>query len=122
MLAREPGKELEVLQLLDDVIDVSNIKPFLKLSDKWGRANQLPTAEHIPSEEEIQRIEDTMIKEGHYTPTGAVPSEYDQSSSAARSDERIIEDEIESEEDLTDIESYSKTGGAMDLDRIQRLV
>ncbi|KAJ2610642.1 hypothetical protein EV177_003872 [Coemansia sp. RSA 1804] len=122
MLAREPGKELEVLQLLDDVIDVSNIKPFLKLSDKWGRANQLPTAEHIPSEEEIQRIEDAMIKEGHYTPTGAAPSEYDQSSSAARSDERIIEDEVESEENLSDIERYSKTGGAMDLDRIQRLV
>ncbi|KAJ2657452.1 hypothetical protein IWW48_004523 [Coemansia sp. RSA 1200] len=122
MLAREPGKELEVLQLLDDVIDVSNIKPFLKLSDKWGRANQLPTAEHIPSEEEIQRIEDAMIKEGHYTPADAASSEYDQSSSAARSEERIIEDEIESEENLSDIENYDKTGSVMDLDRIQRLV
>ncbi|KAJ2801424.1 hypothetical protein H4R20_003674, partial [Coemansia guatemalensis] len=60
-LALEPGREGEALQLLDSIVESSEIAPFLKsLRNRQGKAT--PVADRIPSYEEIDRIEEALEK------------------------------------------------------------
>ncbi|KAJ2078579.1 hypothetical protein H4R24_004385 [Coemansia sp. RSA 988] len=60
-LALEPGRESEALQLLDSIVESSEIAPFLKsLRNRQGKTT--PVADRIPSYEEIDRIEKALEK------------------------------------------------------------
>ncbi|KAI8319530.1 hypothetical protein GQ54DRAFT_34407 [Martensiomyces pterosporus] len=61
-LAQEAGREHEALQLLDDLVDSSDIAPFLA-SLKRRRSKPVPKPAMIPSEEEIARIEKSLLVE-----------------------------------------------------------
>ncbi|KAJ2489070.1 hypothetical protein IWW37_004267 [Coemansia sp. RSA 2050] len=61
-LAHESGREAEALQLLDEIVDNSDIAPFL-VSLKRKRDRQLPMEAMIPSDAEIARIERSLIDE-----------------------------------------------------------
>ncbi|KAJ2315835.1 hypothetical protein IWW51_005807 [Coemansia sp. RSA 2702] len=60
-LALERGRDKEALQLLDSVVDSSEIAPFLRsLKPKQNAASSV--ADLIPTDEEISRIEATLKK------------------------------------------------------------
>ncbi|KAJ2001979.1 hypothetical protein GGI04_003532 [Coemansia thaxteri] len=61
-LANESGRETEALQLLDEIVDSSDIAPFLA-SLRRKRDRQLPMEARIPSDAEIERIESDLIDE-----------------------------------------------------------
>ncbi|KAJ1768849.1 hypothetical protein IW140_005445 [Coemansia sp. RSA 1813] len=121
-LAREPGKELEVIQLLDDVVKISNINPFVKQLGKGEDMQRLPVADRIPSEEEIQRIEESLIREERGISTGTEFSEKGQDIRTERMKDSIIEDEIEHEMDILNVGKQYHAESNLELDRIQRLV
>ncbi|KAJ2610929.1 hypothetical protein H4S08_003403, partial [Coemansia sp. RSA 1365] len=60
-LALEPGREGEALQLLDSIVESSEIAPFLK-SLKSNQDKVASVADRIPSYEEIDRIEEALAK------------------------------------------------------------
>ncbi|KAJ1907547.1 hypothetical protein LPJ81_000682 [Coemansia sp. IMI 209127] len=116
-LSREPGKESEVIQLLDDVVNISNIGPFVKKFGENGESQQLPLTDRIPSEEEIERIEESLLREESSVPAGAEFSKQEQDLHGHQAEDKIIEDEIEHEMELSNVGEQS-----LKLDRIQRLV
>ncbi|KAJ2558499.1 hypothetical protein EV175_000754 [Coemansia sp. RSA 1933] len=116
-LAREPGKQSEVIQLLDDIVGISNIKPFVKHFGEREDTRQLPLTEQIPSEEEIRRIEESLIREESRVSADPESTEKVQDRSAFQTEDNIIEDEIEREIVLPGAGSQG-----LGLDRIQRLV
>ncbi|KAJ2745530.1 hypothetical protein GGI20_002073, partial [Coemansia sp. BCRC 34301] len=107
-LAHESGRETEALQLLDEIVDSSDIAPFLA-SLKRKRDRQLPMESMIPSDAEIARIEGSLIAEEHKQASDLQLTPLD--------DESL-------ERDVADIE-LSDAGAAKqvgDLDRVQMLV
>lgn len=61
-LAHEAGREEEALQILDNIVDRSDIAPFLQ-SLRRKRGQTASVSDMIPSEDEITRIEKTIIEE-----------------------------------------------------------
>ncbi|KAJ2212442.1 hypothetical protein EV180_006285, partial [Coemansia sp. RSA 518] len=60
-LALERGRENEALQLLDSVVDSSDIAPFIR-SLKGKRNSASSVADRIPTDEDIERIELSLQK------------------------------------------------------------
>ncbi|KAJ2058886.1 hypothetical protein GGI17_004779 [Coemansia sp. S146] len=114
-LAHESGREAEALQLLDEIVDSSDIAPFLA-SLKRKRDRQLPMEAMIPSDAEIARIEGSLIHEERQQSAGLQQTLLD-GESLERS-EGGIERDIAAV-GLPDVNAAKQ---ASDLDRVQMLV
>ncbi|KAJ1731003.1 hypothetical protein LPJ61_002743 [Coemansia biformis] len=60
-LAAEPGREKEALELVDNIVDNSELAPFLR-PRKGKRDQGASVADRIPSDEEIARIDEGQVK------------------------------------------------------------
>ncbi|KAJ1949618.1 hypothetical protein EC988_004705, partial [Linderina pennispora] len=103
----EAGREKDALKLLDDLVDTSDIAPFLA-SVRKRRGKYLLSADVIPSEAEIERIEQSLLNEQQKRETNTRDA----------SGEKSIESDILKAEQAN-IENL-KNGG--ELDRVQLLV
>ncbi|KAJ2821420.1 hypothetical protein FBU31_004912, partial [Coemansia sp. 'formosensis'] len=108
-LAHESGREAEALQLLDEIIDSSDIAPFLA-SLKRKRDRRLPMEAMIPSDAEIARIEGSLIDEERKQSAGLHHTLLDS------------EGGIERDVAAVGLPDASVVKQAIDLDRVQMLV
>ncbi|KAJ2059838.1 hypothetical protein GGH13_006878 [Coemansia sp. S155-1] len=114
-LAHESGREAEALQLLDEIVDSSDIAPFLA-SLKRKRDRQLPMEAMIPSDAEIARIEGSLIHEERQQSAGIQQRLLD--GEALEGSEGGIDRDIAA----VGLPDASAAKQASDLDRVQMLV
>ncbi|KAJ2890708.1 hypothetical protein IWW38_003984, partial [Coemansia aciculifera] len=108
-LAHESGREAEALQLLDEIVDSSDIAPFL-VSLKRKRDRQLPMEAMIPSDAEIARIEGSLIAEERKQAAGSHQSQLD------------AENGTEHDVAAVGLPAVGAAKKPSDLDRVQMLV
>ncbi|KAJ2412504.1 hypothetical protein GGI10_003646 [Coemansia sp. RSA 2530] len=108
-LAHESGREAEALQLLDEIVDSSDIAPFLA-SMKRRRDRQLPMEAMIPSDAEIARIEKSLIDDERQQSAGLQHAPLD--------GESLKPGDVGAE----DKPAFAGISDASDLDRVQMLV
>ncbi|KAJ1989102.1 hypothetical protein GGI25_005046 [Coemansia spiralis] len=117
-LAREPGREVEALQFLDELVESSELGPFIKRLDgaKWKHQQQ-SIADRIPSDEEILRIEASITRDEQIAKDGAAKGQ-------TADDNAQISDDGEIEHEITplDIEQVGGPGSKLVMSRIQALV